>query len=234
MCISLRVHTCHSINNFSPMVGCPIFHSPPGGPPLASHGSGKGKEIRVLYPSCCLSLSLIFSLLPHWSPTGSTILKTSHREHLIFFLYLISKGSPRHKAGKTNLHKHHLLAALGLLCPPPSPPIKQMPQTQGCWGTKPERVAHHGAAFQTQQTGDWCWIGTRLGAALYSFNTKPRVQLICKAGIWWARRWLTALWKHNLKPALTKALLQHVAQRHDYHPNISEEGRWKQQRPSEG
>lgn len=65
MRISLRVHTCPSINNFSPMVGWPIFHSLPGGPPLAFHGSGKGKEkeIRVLYPSCCLSLSSFPSYL---------------------------------------------------------------------------------------------------------------------------------------------------------------------------
>lgn len=48
-------------------------------------------------------------------------------------------------------------------------------------------------------------------------NTIPRAQLIWKAGVLQARRWPAALLKCNLKPALTKALLQRVTQRREYH-----------------
>lgn len=82
-------------------MGWPVFHSrghqPTTGSPLASDGSGYGKETAER------RLFLFFSLLPHWSPVSSTVLRRPKRLHLIFFLYLISNWNPRHKAVKTRL-----------------------------------------------------------------------------------------------------------------------------------
>lgn len=74
------------------------------------------RDCRIPYASCCPHF-LTFSLLLHWSPIGSTVL-SPHWLHLIFFLYLISKGHPRLKAGKkTNLHTNATFSLRWILQP---------------------------------------------------------------------------------------------------------------------